>query len=856
MKITWLWLQQHLKTNKTPQQIADFMTMHGFETSLYPSKVDPLLKIVFIEKTEPHPNADRLKVCRVREKYLENEPIYRTIVCGAPNAAEGMWAVLATPGTYLPSMKTTIIESSVRGMNSQGMMCSLSELSLESLAPAAYAYGIVDIKEIFNPYPGDEGKFNAWIQKQEKLADILQTDDWVMDIELTANRADLFSVRGVARYLAALGQGELIDLDAVYKDRLKKNDIKIVASDAPHIKINTDAVHRFHLQNIVKPQDFLSPLDVRIFLFKIDKKVLGGPVDIAQYVMYDLGQPFHVWSGDFLKDRSLILSQGTKNWLCEALNQKSYHSQFNDLVVYEENSPSPKEKILMFAGIIGDVSSGWVPNIQTSWWIEAAVFDPKVITSTGRRLNILSDARARFEKGVDDGFCTEALQIVTLWIAELSRCAGVSKVFDINYNNIVRPKLSWNFNDFENTTGYKIEESEVLNILKNLNFQVTSLGFQNYDVIPPSFRHDVVESANVTEAIAQTLSMDLIPSLPLFVSENSIAQQNTIDHFSQYYKRVREMAMYLSEHGFYETVNYTMGDEQKLSKWLVHEQQTIELLNPLTRDLTTMRPSIIPMLLEVAYHNTKRMEIVPGLFEWGRVFYLENKKLIETDNFSGVVSLNVLFIEKELLNLKTYMTKIIKQLSGCEDLEIISKPLSYTGYHPYRSGQLFINIPEENIDCMIGQWGQISHLMLSEYQLKTFWGGFELDTKTLNDIYMKLAKSSSRHGKIVKKESQILSEYPFVKRDISFWFDYELFSYENWARDALALCRDLCTDIRVFDHYVDTSKGADRKYQHAVSWRLTFHSEVGVLDGEVIQNIMSDLEELSKKHPIESRTDS
>ena len=439
MKFTIGWLKEHLDTKFKDNKIIEKLTDVGLEVESYEninSELDSF-KVAKIIKAEQHPNADRLRVCDVDVGEINTIKV----VCGAPNAKKNLLTVYAGPGSIIPKNKMKLTVSKIRGVTSYGMLCSESELNLSNESE-----GIIDLKKA--KYSGQIGK-NFFKNNSEK----------VVDLSITPNRPDCLGVRGVARDLAAAGVGKL--------KNISNKKIKKEGSQNIKVSINKDKNQGctiFGSCLIKGVSNKESPKWLKDKIESLGQKPISAIVDITNYVMFDLNRPLHAYDADKI-DKEIIVRNSKKGETFEALDKNEYKLDDNMCVI------SDKSGVLGLGGIIGGTRSGTEFNTKNIL-LEAAYFIPRSIRKTSKQLNIDTDAKFRFERGIDPKSIDEGLMRAAQLITEI--CGGKISKFDIQKTEQDKKnKIKFKLSLFEKIAGFKIKDKSIVKILTDLGFEIS-----------------------------------------------------------------------------------------------------------------------------------------------------------------------------------------------------------------------------------------------------------------------------------------------------------------------------------------------------------------------------------------------
>ena len=437
MKITFDWLKDHLKTNSKEESLLEQLTNIGLEVESVEniSAGKELFKVAKIIKTEKHTNADRLKICDidVGEKELKK------VVCGASNAIEGLITVYAPPGAVIPKNKVKLVEAKIRGVTSHGMLCSEAELNLSDESD-----GITELSSI--KYEKSIGK--SYFSKSNSN---------LIDLSITPNRPDCLGVRGIARDLAASGFGKMKD------SKVKK--IKSNTKQSIKVKINKEKGQgciAFGSCLITNVKNSESPQWLKDKLVSIGQKPISAIVDITNYFMLDINRPLHAYDADKI-EKEIIVRNSKSEEEFMALDNKKYKLEKGMCVI------SDNKGILGLGGIIGGIRSGTEFDTKNIL-LESAYFEPRSIRSTSKKLNLDTDAKFRFERGIDPLSIEEGLNKAATLIKEI--CGGEISKIDIQKIESYKAKsIKFDPNLFEKITGFKISTKEMLKILKDLGFE-------------------------------------------------------------------------------------------------------------------------------------------------------------------------------------------------------------------------------------------------------------------------------------------------------------------------------------------------------------------------------------------------
>jgi phenylalanyl-tRNA synthetase beta chain len=574
MKFTLNWLKEHLDTDASLDAIVEALTRIGLEVEGVDNPGEKLaaFRVARVLSAERHPQADKLQVLSVD---AGDGPLQ--VVCGAPNARAGLVGVFGMPGATVPANGMVLKVAEIRGVESNGMMCSTRELELGDDHD-----GIIELAEdapIGTPYPDYAG-----------------LNDPVIDVSVTPNKQDCMGVRGIARDLAAAGLGTLKPLATVYRT----DAIVPVAGDGPGPDVRTDdreGCPAFYAQGVSGVTNGTAPEWMRRFLTAIGQKPISALVDITNFVSVDLGRPLHVYDRATLKG-GLVARKAKQGEQVLALNGKTYTLDATMTVIADDVA------VHDIGGIMGGEHSG-VSDGTTDVVIECAYFDPDHIARTGQKLGLTSDARQRFERGVDPAFLDDGLAIATRLVVD--HCGGTPSGITRAGEPPLTPKVvAYDPARAETLGGLAVPAARQKDILERLGFTVDG----GWNVTVPSWRRDVDGSADLVEEVIRIEGIDKVPSVPLDRIPGVARPTATTEQKLE--RRARRAA---AARGLNEAVTWSFLSEAEAAPF---GGGAWSLANPISEDLKVMRPSLLPGLLSAAARNIKRGADGVRLFEIGR----------------------------------------------------------------------------------------------------------------------------------------------------------------------------------------------------------------------------------------------
>jgi phenylalanyl-tRNA synthetase beta chain len=577
MKFTLSWLKEHLDTRASVAEIADTLTRIGLEVEevFDPSTALRDFRVAKVLKAEKHPNADKLQVCEV-----DTGSERLQVVCGAPNAREGLKGVFAPVGSYIPGIDLTLTKAKIRGVESNGMLLSERELELSDEHT-----GIIELSP--------DAKVGS------PAARALGLDDAVFEIAITPNRPDCLGVRGVARDLAAAGLGKL------KPDQLKPvkgSFANPVPIELEFDKQSASACPVFAGRLIRGVTNGPGPEWLQRRLKAIGLRPINALVDITNYIAYDRGRPLHVYDADRLKG-AIRARLGRKGESFTALDGKTYEVDENMCVIADESGA------LGLGGVIGGEDTGST-EATTDVFIESAYFDPKRTARTGRKLNIQSDARFRFERGVDPDFVLPGLELATRMVLDI--CGGTPSKTTIA-GKPPKPNAPFAFDPklVRRLSGLDLKRGEIKKLLTALGVELKGAP-PKLKAAPPSWRPDISMPVDLVEEVVRLVGVDEIPATPM-PRATGVARPVLTEMQS----RVRRVRRVLAARGLVEALTWSFipPDQARLFGGGAAE---LTLTNPISTELAQMRPGLLPGLVTAAQRNRDRGFADGALFELGQ----------------------------------------------------------------------------------------------------------------------------------------------------------------------------------------------------------------------------------------------
>ena len=785
MIITIPWLKEHLKTNAKEIEIISQLTNIGLEVEGVKENSGEMrkFKIAKILKAEKHPNADKLKVCDVT---IGGNEILK-VVCGAPNAREGLITIYAPPGAIIPKTKFELKIVKIRGVESEGMLCSENELNLSEVSE-----GIIELKN----KKKEIGK--SYFQSNSEKA---------IDISITPNRADCLGVRGIARDLSSAGVGKLIQTKRKKIKKVTKHLIKTSISKEKNQGCETFG--SCYIKNIINKE---SPDWLKNKLIALGLKPISAVVDVTNYVMFDLNRPLHAYDADKI-DKEIIVRNSKEGEIFEGLDNKKYKLKKDMCVI------SDKSRVLGLGGIIGGITTSTEFKTKNIL-LEAAYFKPSSIRRTGRILNITTDAKFRFERGIDPNSIQEGLELATKLILEI--CGGQASKFIITGKTKHKNKIiNFQIDKFEKLIGIPITINEIDKILSSLGFKCKK-NKNNIKVEVPSWRPDISLNEDLVEELIRIKGFNKIK----LIEPEKKRTQETLN-FNQKLFHLSQRS--LATKGYMEAVTWSFTDS-KVDKQFSKGEKEIRILNPISSDLDVMRRSIFSNLAIHLKKNHDRGYEDLSLFEIGPTFFGKNpgeQQIVVGGLKSGKVNRKS-WLDKErnidVFDIKSDTIKTLIEL-GVEEQNIFVTDNTKHSYHPGRSGSVSLKSEKGPHLAYFGEIhpGIIKNLDFNDKNIF----GFEIFLKNISEPNQKIRES---------KKSFQSSDFQKSERDFAFVID-KIFKIGLLEKIIQEVDEKLIEKVSTFDVYEGENIPKDKK---SVAINVTLRAT----DKTLTEN---DLDQISKK---------
>ena len=779
MKFSYSWLCDHLDTELSPSEIADTLTNIGLELeSLTDYSSYSQFVVATIADFKKHPNADRLNICTV-----DNGEKTFQVICGAPNVKKGMKGIFAADGMYIPGTDLTLKKGKIRGELSEGMLLSERELKLSDNHE-----GIIEVPDSL---PNGTDAVTA-----------LSLNDPIFEIGVTPNRGDCLCVRGIARDLSAKGAGTLKDLN-IKKVTNEDFESPITWSIKNDGNSCSFVVSRYfkNLQNSISPEWLQKKL------LSIGLRPINALVDITNFITFDLGRPLHVFDADKIGNKlNMRLSKDQEKLL--ALDNKEYSLNNTTTVIADSKNP------LAIAGIIGGNESGCTLETKNVF-IEVAVFNPSMVAKTGRKLGINSDARYRFERGLDFEMVNEGLDYATSLINSICGGSFSKKVYagDLDLKKNIIP---YKFSTFKKTIGIELSEKDQIKILNNLLFEIKEIKEDGCKVTIPSWRNDIKKNIDLIEEIIRIYGYDKIKTnYPVSTTDEQKKITNSI--INKKHTVIKKLKKSLISNNFNEIITFSFQSLQ--AHELLRGDSSLKIYNSISDDHAFMRSSMLFNHLESLDNNRKKGIDKLSVFEIGPIY--NNSKSQENILFaltSNSKNQNKHFKEE---NLDYYfLTKILTKTLSSVNFDIRQFNITRSSsniFHPGQSAELHMG------KKIIARYGKIHPLILENFPKLSNTYGIEIYFENLP------IESMFSRGKNFKEDSN----FQHSEKDFSFIFNKEQNLYEVY-RFVLGIDKKLIQKLEFFDEYLSDEIGSDKK---SIAFKVTIQSSEKTLDEKDLEQI-------------------
>ncbi len=788
MKFTLDWLKEHLDTNASVDEIGKALTMIGLEVEGIESQGKALDAFVtaHVVSAEQHPNADKLRVCKVDAGTGE----LIDVVCGAPNARTGLKSVFAFPGTYIPGKDMTIGKGNIRGQVSNGMLCSNAELELSEDHD-----GIIELPE------------DAPVGV--KYVDYAGMDGVVFDISITPNRGDATGVYGVARDLAAFGLGTLKNTD--FSPIPSQGPSPIAPLPHQFAADEPKAIRKFAGRYLKGIKNGPSPDWLQQRLRAVGLRPINRVVDITNLVSLGWGRPLHAYDAD--KVEGQLVLRNARDEAFDALDNKVYTLDETMTVIADDKGP------LCLGGIMGGIRSG-VTEETTNVFMECASWDPDLIAQSGRKTGIVSDARYRLERSVDPALTEPGMELATRLVLEL--CGGEPMEPAISGEDIFpETVVEFPLSEVGRVTGLTVSADDIEAILGRLGFAMDGSGPVR-TVKVPSWRPDVTQKADLVEEVMRIVGVDNVPVEPLpRLTHVAPRMLTTI----QNRRRIARRA--LAARGLDEAVTWSFISHDEATRFGGGTEDR-QLANAIASDMTDMRPSLLPGLIAGARRNANRGFADVALFEVGQIFLSdapEGQHTYASGIRTGTATLDGAgrhwsgkATNVGVWDAKADLAAVLDALGvDIEKVQVLPEAADWS--HPGRGGRIALG-PK----VTLGWFGELHPALSAELDIEGPVAAFEIDLDAIPEPRKKATKT---------KPALALSPFQPVSRDFAFVMDRGV-TAAAILKAARGADKALITEVSLFDVYQGKGVPEDKK---SVAFEITIQPKEKLKD-EDIQSLM------------------
>jgi phenylalanyl-tRNA synthetase beta chain len=791
MKLSEQWLREWINPPLSVKQLAEQLTLAGLEVAAVHKVAGSFNRVVVGEvmSAAPHPDASRLQVCKVNV----GAPQTLQIVCGAKNCRAGLKVAVAEVGAQLPH-DVSIKATPLRGVVSQGMLCSSSELDLTEVGSES---GVLEL-----PNDAPVG---------QDIHDYLQLNDHCLDIHLTPNRGDCLSVKGLARDIAAMTQETMtilpiVEQTAVIKDKV---NINVAAPEAcPH-----------YAGRIIRDIDTQAktPLWMQERLRRSGVRCIHPVVDVTNYVMLELGQPLHAFDLKQLKGELAVRYAHSKEPI-HLLDGKKIVLDRTTLVIADKN------QVQAIAGVMGAVDSAVTEQTQAVF-LESAFFNPSSIAGRARQYGLSTDSAYRFERGIDPAITLSALERATQLLIEIvgGQAGPITQVQSAS------PKLGVNINfhpaHLKKFLGFSLSEEKIRVIFTSLGIKIQGIDAKVWRLTPPTWRFDLSLEVDIIEELARIHGYQHIPVTLANSPLTFLRQPETQLSLT----RVHHL---LIDRGYHEAINYSFTSA-KLHKAIVPHLEPISLLNPISSELSVMRTSLWPGLLNALRYNQQRQQLSARLFETGLCFQRQQGKLEQQEYIAAVASGHSLpeqwGVANTPLDFFTFKSDVEALLNLTDKTDFRFMPGTHSALHPGQSTDLVQS------GKVIGYMGALHPKIITECDLMGPIYCLELNTSAIDQRQLPQFKSYSK--------------FPLVRRDISFWVD-EQYSAQTILDAVNHRAGEWLNRSFLFDVYFSEQEQKKRSLALALCWQ---HPTRTLVDAEVDDLMQKVIDHLKQSFAIQLR---
>ena len=749
MLVSYNWLKQYTNVEDNANALAEKITRGGIEVEGVEYLAEEISNVVvgYVVSKEKHPDAEKLNVCQVNVGEEEN----LQIVCGAPNVDAGQYVIVAKVGAKLPGIK--IKKAKLRGVESQGMICSLAELGLsKSVVPKNYQEGIY--------------VFETEQELGSDVVEVLGLNDYILDLSITPNRADALSMRGLT-----------YELGALYNNKVNFNDVEKeenYEATSLQVAIESDSCRNYVGQVVKNVEVKSSPLWLQTRLMNSGIRPINNIVDITNYVLLEFGQPMHAFDKDLVGDK-IVVRDAKEGEVLETLDGEERKLQTTDLVITDGT------RAIALGGVMGGKNTE-VSEETKNIILESAYFNPTSVRRTSAAHGLRSDSSARFEKGIDPNMQKAALARAVELILELCPNAVVESSVGV-VNKVDDKVVEITTSYINNYLGIILSTEEIVAILEGLSFKVEASG-EDLVVKVPTRRPDISIKQDLVEEVIRIYGYDnLASTLPKF-------SKTTKGGLTYSQRMVRDLRAVYASLGFNDTINYSLVSEEEATQYTLEDHHKVRLLMPMTETHSTLRQSLIPGLLNTVQYNVARKQKDLKLLEIGRVFFGSGDDNIQPKEtvylsaaLTGEERSTKWLKESSTLDFfaaKGYLEVVFERL-GLEE-KVTYKKSILEGMHPGRFAEVYLG------EKRIGFIGEVHPQVADKLGLNTTYV-FEIN---LDEVISE--------GKVKPKYEEV-TKYPEITRDIAMLVDVKD-EYQNIYNVVESVNSKLITKVELFDLYV------------------------------------------------------
>ncbi|GGP13388.1 phenylalanine--tRNA ligase subunit beta [Oceanobacillus neutriphilus] len=802
MLVSYNWLRNYVNLDKvTPEELAEKITRSGIEVEgiEYLAPKSENIVVGYVKSCEKHPDADKLNLCQVDvgEESLQ-------IICGAPNVGAGQKVAVAKPGAKLPNgMKIKKVK--LRGVESNGMICSLQELGLdEKYIPADVAEGIF-------VFPEDA---EVGVPVQE----LLNLDDAILDLDVLANRPDALSMLGVAYEVAAI-----LDQPIELPDENLTIDESIEAKDYIDVKIDSIENNPYYGAFIIRDVEIKpAPLWMRNYLMASGIRPINNVVDITNFVLLEYGQPLHAFDYDQFGSKQVVIRQGKENETMVTLDDQERQLNENNLVITNGKEP------VALAGVMGGADSE-VTDETTNLLLEAAYFNSACVRHTVKQTGLRSESSTRFEKGVDPNRVKRAGIRACSLLQKYANGKVAGGVVEVDQLDKSEKSVTVTTAKINQRLGMELDEKDVTSVLSRLQFEFSKNG-EEIIVQVPTRRLDISIFEDILEEVIRIYGYDHLPyTIPQgWVQAGGLTDIQLLQ---------REIKNYLSSAGLMETLTYSLTNEKDATRFLTPDIEekpaySVGLAMPMSEEHSHLRLSLIPEMLRVLQHNVARTQTDLAYYEIGKVFVSREEEITNQpiENLHVAGALTGLWHnhpwQQEKKPVDFYVAKgIVEGLFAHLELDVTFVQTKMEDMHPGRCAEIRLN------GKGIGYVGQVHPLTAKDFDVKETYV-FEIDLESVFAVHQPAPSFTD------------IPRYPSVTRDIAFILDNDI-----PAGNVQAVIKEIGTplvkEVSIFDVYQGEHMEEGKK---SVAYRLLYQDPSRTLkDDEVDASYQEIIEKVNNQ---------